>query len=298
MSFARTFTGLIQKRLQYIEEATYGVTPSASPVFVSAGKIKRFSFNIDAQITRYRTAGLRKVSDFLNTGEMTSFEIEYQPFNTTLMKYGINDPAGTGTIEKSLSFLYSKLLNGVEHYFLIKGAKTDQITVEVTKEAVTVTQSFLAKEAITPITTANAGLTTPTFAAVPTGIPWVGRSGGANAFVYDGTAWYTPRLSCEVAWNLDPGQPIGDTYIRFLDPTNKDCNVDFDVWQKDTTFIAALKTEDRVDIAYTLNSASSAIITITNFGNETYSLEEDAESNETTTEPSSGGCTDISVAES
>ena len=298
MSFQRTFPGLIQKRLQYIEEATYGVTPSAAPTFISAGKIKRFSFNIDAQIERYRTAGLRKVSDFLNTGEMTSFEIEYQPIDTDLMAYGINDPNGTGTIEKSLSFLYSKLLNGVEHYYIIKGCKTDQIQIEVTKEAVNVTQSFLAREAITPITTANAGFTTPTFASVPTGKPWVGRDGGANALVYDGTPWYTPRLSCEIAWNLDPGQPIGDTYIRFLDPTNKDCNLDFDVWQKDTTFIAALKTEDRVDLSYTLNSASNAVITMTNFGNETYSLEEDSDSNETTTEPSSGGCTDISVAES
>src|SRR6188508_192022 len=154
MSFQRTFPGLIQKRLQYIEEATYGVTPSAAPTFISAGKIKRFSFNIDAQIERYRTAGLRKVSDFLNTGEMTSFEIEYQPIDTDLMAYGINDPNGTGTIEKSLSFLYSKLLNGVEHYYIIKGCKTDQIQIEVTKEAVNVTQSFLAREAITPITTA------------------------------------------------------------------------------------------------------------------------------------------------
>lgn len=297
MSFQRTFTGQIVKRLQYIEEVTYGVTPSTSPTFISAGKIKRFSFNIDAQIERYRTIGNRKVSDFLNTGEMTSFEIEYQPTNTTLMKYGINDPNGAGTIDKSLSFLYSKMIDGVEHFYIIKGCKTDSITVEVTKEAVNVTQSFLAKEAITPITTANAGLTTPSFAAAPTGKPWVGRDGGANAFVYNSVAWYTPRLNCEVAWNLDPGQPIGDTYIRFLDTTNKDCNVDFDVWQKDTTFIADLKTEARRNITYTLNSATSAIITITNFGNETYELEEDADSNETTTEPASGGCTDISIAE-
>ncbi|HTH22993.1 MAG TPA: phage tail tube protein [Nitrososphaeraceae archaeon] len=298
MSFTRTFTGLIQKRLQYIEEVTYGVTPSSAPTFISAGKIKRFNFNIDAQINRYRAAGLRKVSDFLNTGQMTSFEIEYQPINTDLMAYGINDPVGTGTIAKSLSFLYSKLLNGTEYYFIIKGAKTDQIQIEVTKEAVNVTQSFLAREAITPISTTNAGLTTPTFATPMTGKPWVGRDGGVDAFVYDGTTWDTPRLSCEIAWNLDPGQPIGHDLIKFLDPTNKDCNVDFDVWQKDTTFIADLKSENRVDIEYTLNSASSAVITITNFGNETYSLEEDADSNETTTEPSSGGCTDISVAES
>jgi tail tube protein len=298
MSYQRTFTGLIQKRLQYCEEVTYGTTPSSAPVFTTAGKIKRFNFNIDAQVERYRTAGLRKVSDFLNTGQMTSFEIEYQPIDTVLMAYGINDPVGTGTIAKSLSFLWSKLIDGVEHYYIIKGAKTDQISIEVTKEAVNVTQSFLAKEAITPISTANAGLTTPTFAAVPTGKPWVGRDGGANAFVYDGTAWDTPRLSCEVAWNLDPGQPIGNDLIKFLDPTNKDSNVDFDVWQKDTTFIADLKSENRVDIAYTLNSASNAVITITNFGNESYNLDEDADSNETTIEPASGGATDISVSES
>lgn len=297
MSFQRTFTGLVIKRLQYIEEVTYGTTPSTSPVFISAGKIKRFSFNIDAEVQRYRTFGLRKVSDFLNTAQMTSFEIEYQPTNTTLMKYGINDPNGTGTIEKSLSFVFSKMINGVENFYFLKGCKTDSITVEITNEMVNVTQSFLAREVTAPVTTANGGLTTPTFAPNPTGIPWVGKNGGASPFLYNSVAHDTPRFNCEVAWNLDPGQPNGQDLIQFLDPTNKDCNVDFDVWQKDTTFIADLKTGARRNMTYSLNSATNALLTITNFGNEAYSLEEDASSNETTIEPSSGGCEDISVSE-
>jgi Phage tail tube protein len=297
LSYQRTFTGLISKRLQYIEEATYGTTPATSPVFLSAGKIKRFNFNIDAAVQRYRSVGLRKVIDFLNTGQMTSFEIEYQPFNTTLMKYGISDPNGTGTIEKSLSFAFSKIINGVENFYFIKGAKTDSITIEVTKEMVNVTQSFLAREVSSPVTTANGGLTTPSWAAVPTGIPWVGKNGGTDPFTYNSVVWDTPRFNVEVAWNLDPGQPNGHDLIKFLDPTNKDCNVDFDVWQKDATFIADLKAGARRNMTYTLNSASSAILTITNFGNEAYELEEDADSNETTIEPASGGCEDISIAE-
>src|SRR5688500_4318036 len=136
MSYQRTFTGLIVKRLQFTEESTFGVTPTASPTFTSAGKIKRFNFNIDAQVERYRTAGNRKVSDFLNTGQMTSFEIEYQPINIDMMKRGINDPSGTGTIEKSLSFAFSKMINGTENFYFIKGAKTDTITIDVTKDAV------------------------------------------------------------------------------------------------------------------------------------------------------------------
>lgn len=297
MSYQRTFTGLVIKRLQYIEEVTFGTTPSVSPVFISAGKIKRFSFNIDEQVQRYRSFGLRKVIDFLNTGQMTSFEIEYQPTNTTLMKYGINDPNGTGTIDKSLSFVFSKMINGVENYYFLKGCKTDSITIEVTKEMVNVTQSFLAREVTSPVTTANGGLTTPTFAPNPTGIPWVGLNGGVDPFLYNSVAQDTPRFSCDVSWNLDPGQPNGVDLIKFLDPTNKDCNVDFEVWQKDTTFIADLKSGARRNMTYKLNAASSAILTITNFGNESYSLEEDANSNETTTEPSSGGCEDISIAE-
>lgn len=298
MSFQRTHPSLIVKKLQYIEEISYGVTPSSSPTFVSAGKIKRFNFNIDAQVNRYRASGSPLVSDFLNTGQMTSFEIEYQPFDTTLMAYGINAPNGTGTIEKSLSFMFSKKLDGTENFYFIKGCKTDQITVEVTKEAVSVTQSFLAREATAPVTTANGGLSTPTFASDPTGKPWVGRDGGGNALVYDGTAWYTPRLNCEVSWNLDPGQPIGDELIRFLDPTNKDVNIDFDVWIKDGTFINELKTESRVDMTYTLNASSNAVINIDNFGAETYELEQDSDANETDTEPISGGASDLTISES
>ena len=295
MSYQRTFTGQIVKRLQYIEEATYGTTPSASPVFISAGKIKRFNFNIDAQIQRYRTAGYRKVSDFLKTGQMTSFEIEYQPLDTVLMAYGFNDPNGAGTIEKSLSFLFSKKVDGVENFYFIKGAKTDQITIEITKEAVNVTQSFLAREATTPVITANGGLTTPSFAANPTGKPWTGLTGGADPFTYNAVAWDTPRFNAECAWNLDPGQPNGQELIKFLDPTNKDVNIDFDVWQKDTTFIADLKLGIERALSYKLNSTGPKTLTVTNFVNETYSLDEDSESNETTMEPASGGAEDISV---
>ena len=295
MSYVRTFPGLIQKRLQYIEETTFGETPTASPTFISAGKIKRFSFNIEGAVERYRSLGLRTVCSFLQTGQLYSFELEYQPFETDLMAYGINNPAGAGTIEKSLSFIYSKLLNGVENYYFLKGCKTDSISIEVTKEAVSVTQSFLCKEVTTPSTTH--GLTTPTFAAAPTGIPWTGKNGGTDPFSYNSVAWDTPRFSCEVAWNLDPGMPNGQTLIKFLDPTNKDVNIAFDVWQKDTTFIADLKSNAERDMTYTLNSATSAILTISDFHNEAYSLEEDADSNETTTEPASGGAKDCTIAE-
>ncbi len=297
MSYQRTFPGQIVKRLQYIEEATYGTTPSASPVFISAGKIKRFLWNIDAQVQRYRTAGLRTVSDFLQTGQLYSFEIEYSPFETDLMAYGFNNPNGAGTIEKSLSFAYSFLLNGVENFIFIKGVKTDSISVEVTKEMVSVTQSFLCKEVSTPVSTANGGLTTPTWASAPTGIPWVGKNGGTDPFLYNAVATDTPRFSCDVAWNLDPGMPNGQELIKFLDPTNKDCNVDFDVWLKDTSFIADLKTNAERDATYTLNSATSAILTITDFHVESKDLEHDADSNETTIEGIPGGCKDITIAE-
>ena len=51
MSFQRTFPGLIQKRLQYIEEVTYGVTRNYHLPLSVLSKVKRFRFNIDAQIT-------------------------------------------------------------------------------------------------------------------------------------------------------------------------------------------------------------------------------------------------------
>ena len=115
MSYQRTGAWNIQKRLQYIEEIDYGVTPNASPTFIHAGKIKRFSFNIDAAVQRYRSLGLRGVCKFLETSQLYSFELEYQPIDIALMSYGINNPVGAGTIAESLSFFYSKLIDGVEN---------------------------------------------------------------------------------------------------------------------------------------------------------------------------------------
>jgi hypothetical protein len=295
MSYQRTGAWNIVKRLQYVEETVFGTTPTASPAFIHAGKIKRFSFNIDAQVNRYRSLGLRTVCKFLETSQMYSFELEYQPINSTLMKYGINNPGGIGTIDKSLSFVFSKMIDGVENYYFLKGCKTDSISVEVTKEAVSVTQSFLCKEVTTPVTTALGGLTTPVFATNPTTAPWTGQDGGLNPFLYNAVAHDTPRFSFEVSWNLDPGQPNGTFLISFLDPTNKDVNVDFDVWQKDTEFIADLKSGVLRPMIYNLKGPAVSVATFTDFINETYSLEEDAESNETTVEPASGAAVDVTI---
>ena len=293
MSYQRTGAWNIQKRLQYIEEIDYGVTPNASPTFIHAGKIKRFSFNIDAAVQRYRSLGLRGVCKFLETSQLYSFELEYQPIDIALMSYGINNPVGAGTIAESLSFFYSKLIDGVENYYFLKGCKTDSISVECTKEAINVTQSFLCKEITTPATTHS--LTTPTFATNPTDKPWVAEDGGANPFVYNAVAHDTPRFSFDVSWNLDPGQPNGTFLISFLDPTNKDINVDFDVWQKDTEFIADLKSGVQRAMTYSLHS-TAALVTFTDFLNESYSIEEDANANSTTIEPASGGAAEVSIA--
>lgn len=293
MSYSRTGTWAISKRLQYIEEVTYGVTPTASPTFIHAGKIRSFNWNIDTQVERYRTLGSRLLADALVTGELTSFEIEYNPINIALLGYGINNPDGTGTIAKSLSFIYSKEINGVEMYYFIKGAKTDSISIEVTPENVSVTQSFIAREITTPTTTH--GLTTPTFASNPTTNPWIGFSGGATPLVHNSNTYDVPSFNVEVSWNLDPGQANGQQQIKFLDPTNKDVNLDFEWWQKDAVLIADIKSGTERAMTYTLHS-TDAKLTFTDVVGETYDMSEDSDANETSKEGFAGFATDVVVA--
>lgn len=112
---------------------------------------------------RYRTVGTEDLYQFLSSGQLYSFEVSYQPISSALIKYGTQaQGGGVGTIDKSLSFLYSEDVNDVENYVFCKGARCDQVTFDITSEAVKVSQNFICRE-ITTLAISH-GLTTPTFA--------------------------------------------------------------------------------------------------------------------------------------
>lgn len=257
MSYVPTGPFTITKHLQYVEETTYGTTPTSTPSFTNAGSIIDLRETLEESVNRYRRLGSEDMYKQLETGELYSFEVTYQPTASTLIKYGTQAPGGTGTIEKSLSFVYSEDINDTENYVFFEGAKCDRTRIEVTPTSVLVTQNWICQNITTP--SSSHGLTTPTFASADTGTPWVGADGGSNPFTHNSNNYDVDRFVIEVERNLDAIQVNGQTQISFLVPTNREITGEFDVLRKDTTLIADMKTLAQRTASYVLKSATSTV---------------------------------------
>lgn len=247
--------------MQYVEEATYGVTPT-SPTFLHPGPITDLSESLETQNIKYRQLGSRDIYSLIKSGEAYSFEIKFTPINANLINYGINLPAGTGTIEKSLTFIKSQKINNVEMYTLYQGCKCDSIDYEITADGVhDVTMSFMAKNITTPSTTH--GLTTPTFASNPTSTPWTGFESGSNPLTLNSLNYDVPRFKFSVTNNLEAIRPNGELILKFLEPTNREVTFDFDTWVKDTVLLADTKSLTARAMTYKLTGASSTPANLT-----------------------------------
>jgi hypothetical protein len=256
MSYVPTGQWTQTKKLQYIEESTYGLTPTASPVFTSAGEIESVSETTELALKRYRSLGMEDLYQFLKNGQMYSFEVVYQPISSALIKYGTQaQGGGTGTIDKSLSFLYSEDINDIENYVFYKGARCDQVSVEVTNDSVKVSQNFICKDITTPSTTH--GLTTPTFASANSAAPWTGTDGGSNPFTHNSNNYDVDKFKFTVARGLDAIRPNGETLIKLLIPTIRTITGEFDVVRKDTALITDCKNLTARAASYVLKSSVS-----------------------------------------
>lgn len=244
------------RKLQYCEELQYGIVPTASPVFTSAGEIESISETTEIALKRFHALGNEDLYQFLKNGIMYSFEVVYQPISSALIKYGTQaQGGGTGTIDKSLSFLYSEDINDVENYVFYKGARCDQVSVEITNEAVKVSQNFICKEITTPAT--SHGLTTPTFAPANSAAPWTGADGGSNPFTHNSNSYDVDVFKFTVSRGLDAIRPNGESLVKLLIPTIRTITGEFDVVRKDTALIADCKNLTARAASYVLKAATS-----------------------------------------
>lgn len=239
MSWTPTGPWYVEKPPQFIEEATYGVTPT-DPTFVYCGPIVDMTHNHEVGYMDVRQIGFRDLYSQIQTGVDYSFDITYNPIDNKMLNYGIALPAGTGTVEKSITLLISQLINGTEYYLIYRGCRCDSTDLEITSDsAVEVSQTWFAKE-LTINTTGIAG--TPTYVtkndvtgvAVPwtnldgtttTASPLTWNFGGSPAVNTD-----VNSFSLSVSNNLERIKPNGQLTNKFVEPTLRDIEWEFATW--------------------------------------------------------------------
>jgi hypothetical protein len=238
VSFPVTTSLKVQKPLQYVVETTRGVTP-ASPTFQNAGPIQEFTPNVETNSVNYRMLGSEDLYKVLKTGERFSFDIMFNPIDRHLISKGVNLSTDvTNNRDQSLTFLLSQLMYPgtgstlTEHYIIAKGCSCDSTSIDISLEAVSVSQTWIANDI--PIPTATHGLTTPTFANAITSSPWTGITAGSKSLTHNGTEYVLRGFSCTVNHNTDQFQPIGEANVFATIPTIRDISGSFDVLHSGT----------------------------------------------------------------
>lgn len=241
MSYKLTGGWLVQKQLAYVEETTYGTTPT-NPTFTHAGPIVDITDSQETQAIKYRQIGSRDMYAMIKTGEVYSFDVTFNPLTDDLINYAINLPGvGTKNISKSLSFIKSALINNTEMYTIYKGCVADSIDISISADsAVEITVSYICKDITTPSTSHGLG-TVGSFGVNPTLIPWTNLSGGSSPFLWNAVSVDTPSWSCSVTNNIERVKVNGDINVKFTEPTLRDITFEFDTLHKDATLIADQK---------------------------------------------------------
>jgi hypothetical protein len=264
LSYPVTTSLLVQKPLQYVKEVTRGTTPT-SPTFISAGAIQDWTPSMTTNSIDYRMLGSEDIYKVIKTGERFSFDIAYNPIDKGLLEFGIN-LSGTNDRYDSVTMLISQLMNvsgtNTEKFILMKGAQCASTTIDVTLEAVGVTQTWIPSDITTPATTAGIG--TPVYASAITATPWTGINGGANSLTFNASNTTKLRnFSVTIDNNIDEIQPIGSTTVQWAQPTTRDITGTFDVIYENDNFLADAKTVTARSMSYILDTTGPTTLTFT-----------------------------------
>lgn len=298
MSYVPTGIWQVQKLIQRTVETTYGAKKTSSPSFTNVGSRVYLKENTKAAVERYRKEGSRDIYKMLKYGELYSISLRFGIFDTAMLRYGMELPNGAGTIEESLQFLYSKLLNNsgalLEKFKFYLGARCDQTEIVVNGGAYEVTQNYIVSDILA--WNAAHGLTTPTYASVPTGDPWNVLTGGSSQLSLGGTAYDTDNAKITVKNRLEAIRPNGETKIKMLWPTNRDIDFEFEGWLKDDTEQDWVRNLTNLASAYyRLNSSGPKDITFTNLKFDDHEVSEGAVDNKHTKFKIKGSAEQVTV---
>jgi len=261
----------IVKPLQYIQETSsiltgptsYGVTPTSSPGFTAAGLNTEITLNPDIVHQDVDVLGSEDVVDAVKTGELYTFTMRFNPTDTLLLNYGLSaSGGGSGSIDASLSFIFSEKLDNTEYYTILKGCLPTSTTLSLERGTWNADMTWICKEITTPATAH--GLTNPTFVSIPTASPVTHTDAGSDPFTWNSVARPERRFSTTVNRDMSVLSVNGEQTITYAKPTARRIEFSVDCFVKDTTLIGDFKAKAARASTYKFSSSPSKTLTYTN----------------------------------
>jgi hypothetical protein len=262
MSFNVTTSRDIVKPLQFVEEGTtaaaYGITPT-SPAFIAAGINTEISVDPTVVSEQIRALALEDYADSVKVTENYAFTLRSNILNSVLAKYGFNAVGATGTIGASLTFLFSKNIDGVENYTIMRGCRPVSTTLSVNRGLAVLEQTWHAKDIAKEVTAH--GLTTPTFiTAVPSGSPY-NHTGQVNPFTYNSIVYPERSFSSTVTRDLSLLEVNGALQVLFSKAAVRNISWNVETYKKSIVLKDEMHDQTKRVMTYKLGTAETITYT-------------------------------------
>lgn len=279
-----TSSVLFVKHPQWVAEATEGTTPTASPSFTSLGAVKTASIKINGNFVDVAQLGAEDLITIVQGQQdyETSFTLSTVNATSIIARLigAYNYATPSGLINETISILFSIYINGTENFIICKGSriKEGSISMDIGKET-EISVTFTHTTITTPFSTANAGLTTPTFASLPSGAVWSWLDGGTTPVSWSGTGILCKKVSISIARNSKPDYTLGNTDPHSSQAHGRRISGDFTTLWTDTTLETDFKAGTARTLAIIIKTGTSTI-TVTGAKITDYSRDGDIGSDE------------------
>ena len=273
---------LFVKHPQWVAEATEGTTPTASPSFTSLGAVKSAAIKINGNFVDVAQLGAEDLITIVQGQQDYETQFKLSAVNSSgiitrlIGAYNYATPAGT--VNESISIVFSIYMNGTENYIFCKGSriKEGSISMDIGKET-EITVSFTHTSISTP--TSSHGLTTPTFASLPSGSVWDWVSGGTTPVSWNAAGILCKKVSINIARNSKPDYTLGNLDPHSSQAHGRRISGDFTTLWTGTTLETDFKAGTARTLAVILKTATSTI-TVTGAKITDYSRDGDIGSDE------------------
>jgi len=300
-----TSSSKVTKQVQFYAEINgYAVTVN-NPDFTNAGIIS----NVDIQLTvdheEIRIQGSRHLYADILMGVEGVITIDYRLLGTQLLRYGIADPNGPGTIEESLAFLFARKIDGVEMFCLAQGCITEQATTTYDRVPM-ISQQFYCTSISKWLTEAElklaigiSGTAAINYATSISDEPWThltGSDGNSTSVTVDGAPADITRMTVTVNNNLLKQKPLGYKKVKYVEAGNKVITIAIEPYLYDNQFFDLVNDFTLFDVVGRLKATTPTVdLTITGIKLNSYGDTSDATGGDFITTPVNGTAVEAEV---
>ena len=265
----------IVKELQFVGEtdtvttpANYGVTPNSATMII-AGNNTEINIQPDVQHLDVSVLGSEDVIDAVKTQSLYAFTLRNNPVNLNLWKFLWNaSGGGTDSPDESISFTYSYLLNGTEHYQHMRGCRPTSGTLSIARGMWEQTMTFVCQDITVPNTTSGDPGTPTYLTSETTSSPIVHSDGGGSPFTYNAITYGERSFSTTVTRNMAVMAVNGINDITYTKAADRAITFTADVIagtaSSETALYTLYESKDADAASYKFNSTGPITLTYDN----------------------------------